>query len=448
MKVWIRRLHLWFMKSLRRRLLLWLLPATFFAGVLASIGTYWGASSELNDLLNDQMRYIAEHTSISGDAQVAFLSKVKHKKKVDEDKVLLQVWSQDKMVFSTAPSLTPPAPKGEGLQNIVFLGQTWHTFVERRGNQVIRVAQAQNARWEALAGLSIHLFWPVLSLLPLLALFLWFGISYGLKPLGKIGEELGRRDVNSLTPIVPESLPEEVEPLVYRINDLLQRLDQAFTMQKNFIADAAHELRTPAMAIGIQNQLAQQAGNEQERQLALAELQNGVERFSHLVQQLLALARLEPDALASQCSVDLLSLCRTVIIENLLSSEIKAIDLGLITDEKITVTGDPEALHILLSNLVSNALRYTPQHGQVDLAVYQDEGGVVLSVCDTGPGIPKNERALVLERFYRAHNQNIAGSGLGLSIVKRIAECHRASVSLGSGAGEQGLCVQIRFPFQ
>jgi len=448
MKFWIRRLHLWFMKSLRRRLLLWLLPATFLAGVLASIGTYWGASSELNDLLNDQMRYIAEHTNISENTQVAFLSTLKHREKVDVDKVLLQVWSQDKLIFSTDLSLRPPAPTGEGLQNIVFLGQTWHTFVERRGNQVIRVAQAQDARWEALAGLSIHLFWPVLSLLPLLALFLWFGISYGLKPLGKIGEELGRRDVNSLTPIIPESLPEEVKPLVYRINDLLQRLDQAFTMQKNFIADAAHELRTPAMAIGIQNQLAQQAGNEQERQQALAELQNGVERFSRLVQQLLALARLEPDALASQCPVDLLSLCRTVIIEHLLGAEIKAMDLGLITHEKISVTGDYEALHVLLSNLVSNALRYTPEHGQVDLAVYRDAGAVVLSVCDTGPGIQENERALVLERFYRAHNQEIAGSGLGLSIVKRIAECHHAKVLLGPGAGGRGLCVQIRFPFQ
>ena len=450
MSIWSHRLRMWFMASLRRRLLLWLLPATILTGVLASVGTYWGAIIELGDLLNEQMRYIAKHTNVANGYRVSLTGNNELSKYVNNDKadeVLLQVWYGGKLNFTTNSALTLPPPQGAGVNDVLFNGQTWHTFTDQRGDQWIRVAQAQDARWEALAGLAVHLFWPVLSLLPLLALFLWFGIGYGLKPLDRIGAELSRRDVNSLAPITYDPLPNEVKPLVDELNDLLQRLDRAFTQQKHFIADAAHELRTPMMALSIQIQLAQSADNEQEMQQALAQLQAGVIRLSHLTQQLLTLARLEPDArTAIPQLVELSALCKSVIQDQIQLAESKQIDLGLTTREKVSVCGDPDALRILLNNLVNNAIRYTPAHGAVDLAVRREAGMTVLDVCDSGPGIPEAERARVLERFYRGSNQDVPGSGLGLSIVQRIAERHGARLSLGSGPDGKGLQVQVHFP--
>ncbi len=295
--------------------------------------------------------------------------------------------------------------------------------------------------------MAVHLFWPVLSLIPLLALFLWFGIGYGLKPLRQIASELAARNVMSMEPIATTSLPGEVKPLVQALNDLLQRLDQAFAMQRDFIADAAHELRTPIMALSIQTQLAQRATDETERQTALAQMQQGVARLGHLAQQLLTLARLEPEAPSpAPQAVELTTLCKSVIMDHIRLAEARQIDLGLAEHEQAIVTGDPGNLRILLNNLVDNAIRYTTPQSKIDLAVRRDRHGTVLEVCDNGPGIAEAERSRVLERFYRGSNPSGAGSGLGLSIVKQIAEQHGATVSLDAGPEGHGLKVQIRFP--
>ncbi len=437
------------MNSLRRRLLLWLLPATFAAGALASVGTYWGALLELGDLLNDQMRYIARHVSLSGE-QVSFdrpghrLTDAEEEK---QDEVLLQVWdTQGQLHYSSDPALQLPAPTAVGISDLSYQAQTWHTFVTPRGDRLIRVAQAQNARWEALAGLAVHLLWPVLSLLPLLALFLWFGIGYGLKPLHRIVAELAQRNANSMVPIKDTDLPSEISPLVTELNSLLQRLDQSFTLQRHFIADAAHELRTPIMALSIQADLAQRAADQEERQQALIQLQGGVSRLAHLAQQLLTLARLEPEAqCAPQQPVPLLALCKQVISDRIRQSDLSGNDLGLAQAEDLSIMGDAAALGILLNNLVDNAIRHAPG-STINLSVWRDGQEVILEVSDDGPGIPEAERERVLERFYRGQGEKLSqGSGLGLSIVAKIAERHRAGLVLDSGPGGQGLCVRLSF---
>lgn len=445
----VYRLRVWFRGSLRRRLLFWLLPATLLAGVLASIGTYWGAFLELGDLLDDQMRYLAEHVDVANADRVSLTNDGKRQQQDDDEKadeVLLEVWRGGKLDFTTDAALALPPPQRPGLSDVSFNGQTWHTFVDQRGNRLIRVGQAQNARWEALAELSVHLFWPVLSLLPLLALFLWYGIGYGLKPLYQITFELKRRYAESLAPIGPGPLPNEVKPLVDGLNDLLRRLDRAFTMQKHFIADAAHELRTPIMALSIQTQLAKAASTEEERDQALSQLESGVSRITHLAQQLLTLARLEPQEQAAvPQSVELSALCKSVILDLTRLAEAKHIDLGLVTQDKAEVRGGPDTLRILLNNLVDNAIRYTPPHGTIDVAVRRKGNEVALEVSDNGPGIPEAEREQVLERFYRGSNQNVPGSGLGLSIVQRVAAQHGARLVLGSGPDGKGLLAQVFF---
>lgn len=439
------------MSSLRRRLLLWLLPATFLAGLLASIGTYWGAVLELDDLLNDQMRYLAEHINVDPAEHVVLTDTGKKPSPLiddNADEVLLQVWSAGILSFTTDSALVLPPPVQTGLSDVQVGDQTWHTFVSQRGDKIFRVAQAQNRRWEELAGLALHLLWPVVSLIPLLALFLWFGISYGLKPLKTVATELSERNVNSLQSIASKELPSEVKPLVDALNDLLERLANAFTMQKHFIADAAHELRTPVAALSIQVELAQRATQDEDRQVSLSEVQAGVIRLTHLTQQLLTLARLEPDAQSPVMqSVDLSALCKSVISDQIRRAEALGIDLGLTGHAASSILGDFETLRILLNNLVDNAIRYAGARAKIDLAVRDTDQGVVLEVCDNGPGISAADRERVLERFYRGNNQSGSGSGLGLSIVKAIAEQHGAQVLLDFGANGLGLRVQIFFVY-
>ncbi|QAY86176.1 ATP-binding protein [Pseudomonas arsenicoxydans] len=438
------------MSSLRRRLLLWLLPATFLVGLLASIGTYWGAVLELNDLLNDQMRYLAEHISVEPGERVVLTdtgNKPSPLRDDNADEVLLQVWSAGVLSYTTDSALRLPPPLQAGLSDVEVGDQIWHTFVSQRGDKVFRVAQAQNKRWEELAGLAVHLLWPVVSLIPLLALFLWFGITYGLKPLKTVATELSERNVNSLQPIASKELPGEVKPLVEALNDLLERLANAFAMQKHFIADAAHELRTPVAALCIQVELAQRATQEVDRQVSLSEVQSGVMRLTHLTQQLLTLARLEPDAQSPVMQrVELSALCKSVITDQVRRAEASGIDLGLTEHAASSICGDPETLRILLNNLVDNAIRYAGAHAKIDVAVRDTDEGVVLEVCDNGPGINAAERERVLERFYRGNNQTGSGSGLGLAIVKTIAEQHGAQVVLNAAPNGWGLRVSVTFP--
>ncbi|MCG5076734.1 ATP-binding protein [Paraburkholderia tagetis] len=442
----------WFMSSLRRRLLLWLLPATLLAGVLASAATWWGSLAEIDEILNDQMKTIARHVVVDADGRLS-LTGTDRKGRLSGRQshgVLLQVWEDRKLVFSSDPDATLPPPQGPGYADVSINGQVWHTYVSTSGDMLVRVAQARLARWEALAEVSMHLFWPVLSLVPVVALLLWFGIGYGLRPLRQVASGLKRRDANNMQTIETSRMPNEVKPLVDALNDLLVRLDHAFTLQKHFIADAAHELRTPIMGLGLQAELLPKAESAQEHDEIVAQIRSGSERLTHLVAQLLTLARLDPDTgRDARQDVDLTALARSVVADRVRLAEANQIDLGLASEQAVSVDGYGENLRVLLNNLVDNAIRYAGAHARVDVVVRQEGPCPVLEVSDNGPGIPEADRARVWERFYRGSGhaaQAVSGSGLGLSIVRRIAEQHQASVTLDSGPDGRGLIVRVRFP--
>ncbi|KVT42184.1 ATP-binding protein [Burkholderia ubonensis] len=447
-----RALMRWSGASLRRRLLFWLLPAACVIGLLASAGTYWGALRELDDLLDDQMRSMTKQIVVGPNGELSFSgdARGKHRFKVDDpDAVLLQVWRNGTLVYSTDRDLTLPPPAQGGIASVDVGGQSWRTYVTERGGTTIRVAQARHARWEAIAGIAVHLLWPVLSMLPVLAIGLWFGIGAGLRPLRLIAAGLKRRNANNLEPVDVASMPNEVRPLAEAINDLLARLDRSFTLQRHFIADAAHELRTPIMGLSIQSQLLRRAATPDERERILAQIHAGTTRLGHLAEQLLTLARIEPDAqTAAFAPVDLAALCRAVVADRARVADAHRVDLGAIGASPVTVAGNADTLRVLLNNLVDNAIRYAGDGACIDVSARVDGATPVLEVSDDGPGIPEAERADVWERFYRGAGAQAAtssGSGLGLSIVKRIAEQHRATVTLGTSAGGRGLTVTVRF---
>jgi len=286
---------------------------------------------------------------------------------------------------------------------------------------------------------------PFLWLLPGMALVIWFGVGAGLRPLHRLAIDLQQRQPGALEPVGMERLPVEITPLVSALNDLLARLAQTLNAQRQFIADAAHELRTPLTAVRLQAEMAQRATHAVERAATLDDLRAGLLRASHLVEQLLALARLETDPAVDRMEpVDLLALAKQVIAEYAPLADDRPLDLGLLPSVAVTIAGDPGEWRTLLGNLVDNAVRYTPAGGRVDVQVQSVGKDAVLTVSDTGPGIPVAERGRVFGRFQRGAQTTAPGSGLGLAIVQRIADRHRASIDLEDATTGQGLRVTVR----
>jgi two-component system OmpR family sensor kinase/two-component system sensor histidine kinase QseC len=271
-------------------------------------------------------------------------------------------------------------------------------------------------------------------------------VRRGLDPLRFVAAEVQRRDARTLAPLGTDHLPREIEPLVNELNRLLERLRQAFAAQRAFISDAAHELRSPLTALRLQLQLLDRAPDETERLEARARLGAAVERAIHLVEQLLTLARSEPqDAAMELENVDLAAAAADAIKDTHDLALARKIDLGLEAPPGLNVQGDREALRTLVRNLVDNAVRYTPPGGTVQVRCWSAAQRAQLEVSDTGPGIPPGEKKRVFDRFYRRAAAQEDGTGLGLAIVKAIAERHGAQIDLGEAPGG-GLRVAVSFP--
>jgi two-component system OmpR family sensor kinase/two-component system sensor histidine kinase QseC len=283
-------------------------------------------------------------------------------------------------------------------------------------------------------------------LLPIMVAAVAWIVNRGLLPLRYVTAEVQRRDVRSLRPLGSENLPREIEPLVSELNRLLARLQKAFDDQRAFIGDAAHELRSPLTVLRLQLQLLDRAPDESARSEARGRLGASVERAIHLVEQLLTLARSDPQATAGDFeSIDLSAAAAQGITDTHDLAIARNIDLSLDAMPNILVRGDGEALRTLVRNLVDNAVRYTPPGGSVQVRCRRTADGVLLEVSDSGPGIAPADRERVFDRFYRRAAAQESGTGLGLAIVKAIAERHKAAVLLDDAPGG-GLHVAVNFP--
>ena len=432
------------MISIRRRLLAWLLGGVAGAVAIGAVLTYFTAREQANALADYQLQQLAmsfrDHALASG--------LIEHEGDPDKAlEVLVQIWNREGLrLYISHPRVGMPDRAQLGFAEVATPQGKWRVYSTQLGDHVIQVAQPQAVRDRLAASVALRTVWPLAAMLPLLGLLIWFTVGRGLSPLERLASEVRNRSPAALEAIPETGLPNEVRPLVGSLNDLLRRLDHAIEAQRAFVADAAHELRTPLTALRLQVQLAARAASDGERRDALGSLGRGVERASHLVQQLLTLAREEgqqADAPASRVQLD--EIAREVVAMQAPLAQDRGLDLGLARAEAVGVAGHAPALRTLLGNLVDNALRYTPSPGSVDVAVWRGGGHAVLQVCDTGPGIPADERERVFDRFYRHAGSEPGGSGLGLAIVKRVVEHHGGAIELGDNA-PSGLRVTLRLP--
>lgn len=288
---------------------------------------------------------------------------------------------------------------------------------------------------------------PQVALVAIALLLAWFGVSRGLKPLTDLAAEIEARDQNNLSPVSQSGLHRETRVLVVRINDLLTRVSTAIQAQKRFVADAAHQLRTPLAAVLLHAERAERAPDTPSEREALRALHRSVERAARLSQQLLALARAEPEAvtIVELKPVDLCALARRVGEEWIARALARDVDFGLVVpDERVCVSGDDRLLAEMLSNLIDNALRYGDKSGSVTVTV---SGGAIptLAVLDDGPGIAPQEHKKIFERFYRLPGSTGEGCGLGLAIVEEIARLHRSTVRITSGPDNRGSRFTVSF---
>jgi two-component system OmpR family sensor kinase len=432
--------------SLRARLLASLLAGVVLIGAAGGWVVYRNALAEADEFFDYHLR---ETALILRDEPVEYLFAPRLPPTDASYDFVVQVWSLDGVrVYLSHPHAVLPQITTLGFATVPTSEGRWRVFGVQAATRVIQVAQLLSVRQQRAAELALQTLRPFLLLLPVLALLIWFAVGLALEPLQRLTTQVKARRVDALDALPAERLPDEVQPLVLALNDLLGRLRSALERERAFMADAAHELRTPLTALYLQLGMLARASGEAERAAAMSTLSAGVQRAIHLVEQMLALARQEPRAESPRVAVRLDELAREIVAELVPLADAGHIDLGVADAQPATIAGDPEALRTLLRNLVDNAVRYTPAGGRVDVTVESTVGEARLTVSDDGPGIPPEERKRVFDRFYRRAGTVPSGSGLGLAIVKAIADTHRATLSLAEGPSGEGLAVSVTFPAQ
>jgi two-component system OmpR family sensor kinase len=432
------------MKSIRARLLVWLLGAVVLTGMAGGWQIYRNALAEANAFFDYQLR----QTALTLRDQ-SFQYALPPDLTINEPgyDFVVQVWSLDGVrIYLSEPHTVLPGITTLGFSTVDTTAGQWRVFGVQARRQVIQVAQPIGVRSEQAARLALRTLLPFAWFVPLLGIAIWFLVGFSLRPLDRLAGTVEARDPASLQPLPDSSLPEEARPLVASLNTLLGRLNSVLQRERAFIADAAHELRTPLTALRLQVDAVGKSTDPDERSQAVQQLAAGVERSSRLVEQLLSLARQDPGIDRPHVDVSLDRLAADVIAEMVPVADRKSVDVGLDDTPPVQVKGDEDSLRTLVRNLVDNAIRYTPPGGKVDVSLSATRNQVLLRVTDTGPGIPPSDRSRVFDRFVRLPNSGPIGSGLGLAIVRTIAEAHGASVELGEGPAGRGLAVTVRFP--
>lgn len=371
-----------------------------------------------------------------------------------KDHIQFVVWNKDgRMVLHSqyAPSFSlSQITDKNGMETLRWQNNIWHIYIRplhKNTDYTIMAAQTSNIQQNLLNQLT----WSNLLMLlwgyPFFGLLIWLSVDRGLSSLKRIARDIANRHSAELKTVDITNAPLEVKPLIEALNKLFVRLEETFERNKRFSADAAHELRTPLAALKTQAQVALRAPSENAVKAGLKNVILGVDRCTHIVQQLLTLSRLEPEHHLEMQLFHLSNLAAEIVAQLAPQALEKNIEIELDSNDKeILMYANETAIAILIRNLVDNAIRYTPIGGNVKVYLQENEDNILIQVTDNGPGIPKELRNRVFERFYRVLGTQASGSGLGLAIVQQIVELHHAHIVLDEPPSGQGLEFSIYFP--
>ncbi|MER2552073.1 MAG: sensor histidine kinase N-terminal domain-containing protein [Thauera sp.] len=454
--------------SLFGEILDWMLAPLLFLWPISIIVTHNVADSIANqpyDLaLADGVRALSRLVQVEdGQVVVRFPAPPRALFRADQDDVVYyQVADEHGVTLSgdvEIPVVTPPATlAGEDvlLRDGMIHGEevrVAYRFVSPHPAQLdrlvlVQVAETRNKRTDLASRVVTGVLLPQFAIIPLAVVLVWVGLSRGIAPLNRLQSLIRRRRPTDLSPVEPSSVPEEVRPLIIAYNDMMARLEENLQAQQRFIADAAHQMRTPLTGLKMQTDLAMHETDPEQLRESLTRIAESTDRAAHLINQLLSLARAEAsfEKLYAVETVVLDAIVREVALELYPRAQAKQIDLGVEAgDHELLVEGNPVLLREMLKNLVDNAIKYTPDGGSVT-ARTRFAGSPVFEVEDTGFGIPEADRERVFERFYRVLGSGVDGSGLGLPIVREIAELHRATVTLDANPAGKGTLARVVFP--
>jgi two-component system OmpR family sensor kinase len=423
--------------SLRRRLIGLTMAAIAAAALFQAASAYRGALQQADEMFDYHLQQMA----------YALRGGMPTPPPEDEDEAdtLVQIWSANGVQLFQSQHNRLPAQAVLGFSDVAHGGRRYRVYSIQTPLQTIQIAQDLSARQARAQALAVRAMLPMAVMAPLLMLALWWAIRHALKPLERTRLQVAARAARDLSPLPENGLPDEVRPLVRELNLLFDRVHSAFDAQKSFVANAAHELRSPLTALKLQAQALARAPDAAARTLAETRLHQGIDRAIALMQQLLVLARQESASDTPAERIDLQTLLQQAVQEALPLAQERQLDLGICASEALDAMGHPDALRILLRNLLDNALKYTPAHGQVDVALVATADGPQISVDDSGPGIAPAERSRVFERFYRSADVSTSGSGLGLAIAQAIAQGHGAQLRLAQSPTLGGLRVELAF---
>jgi two-component system OmpR family sensor kinase len=434
------------MNSLRYRLILWLSAGMILCTALGGLATYDRVSRAAGEFFDFQL------AAVAANLPARIISQPRPPDDGDPDNdILIEIRDRaGKLIYPVQPDVRLPKVETNGFSTVHLASGGWRIYSVDQGERIVQVAQPMHARSHLVANLLVRTILPFALLIPALAVLIWVTVGRLIGPIRRIATAVGDRSPLALTPLPVEGSPAEIRPLLVALNALLRQLDEALSAQRAFVADAAHELRSPLTALKLQLQLAERAKTEEQRLAAFQKLHQRLDRSSRLVEQLLTLARESPDGEPREFEpTDLGVLAREVASDYSPLASHRHIHFTIAVDDPAPmVLGLRDSLRMMLSNIVDNALRYSPEGGRVVLRATWQGSQPSWSIEDNGPGIPAAERGRVFDRFYRRSGTAASGSGLGLAIVKAVAEQHRCVIDLSDPEAGPGLIISVCFPEQ
>lgn len=435
--------------SLRYRLSVWLTLVIVIIAAAAGVISFVSATDEAHQMQDHQLRQTGYLISRLDAVPASPLARERAGDVDFDARVVVRFLRTAQGQLADSPPRPPVFSSllNDGLQTVLVGKEQWRVFVKTNAKGVrVAVGQQTTVRDAAARASALRTLMPILLLVPALVLLVGVLLRQMFKPFKTLADELGRRTEADLGQINHAGLPSEVWPFVVAINALLVRMGRSLALQRRFIADAAHELRSPLTAMSLQAERLGAANMPDEARLRLHALSAGLQRTRILLDQLLTLARTQERRSDSTSKISLQHVIRDVLEDLVPIAEAKDIDLGVIGDADGYVQARFVDLKVLVKNLCDNAVRYTPEGGRVDITVQKEAGFVILQVDDTGPGIAREERERVFDSFYRVLGNGAIGSGLGLAITRTVADSIDATIELSDARAPQaGLRVLVTF---